>query len=226
MSSNRVSSKFGTRESLNGRTMHEGIDLAVPVGTPIYTNKELTITHATTQTGYGNVVYARDNAGTEYRFAHLDSIPADVKPGAILAPGSQVAYSGVSGVEKDGKPTSTGAHLHYEVRQGGKPVDPLTTIDPATGKPYASNASFDKSGRSLVTSDITKDPNYTPNGTATAPLRSNQDPTGRAPTTRGLKPTPNQSAAETNRLNKTIPNAPPPVIRAPLINPLLQLGDK
>jgi hypothetical protein len=224
MSRDRVTSKVGVRESLNGRTIHDGIDLAVPVGTPIYTNKELTVTHATTLPGYGNVVYARDNLGTEYRFAHLDSIPDNVKPGAVLSPGSQVAYSGISGEEKNGKQTSTGAHLHYEVRQGGKPIDPLTTIDPATGKPYVANASFDKSGRSLVTSDITKDPNYTPNGTASAPLRSNRDPSGRTPTPRSLKPDANQSPAETNRLNNYAP--PPPGIRAPMINPLLQLGDR
>jgi hypothetical protein len=224
MSKDRVSSKWGNRASLNGRTWHDGIDLAVPVGTPIYTNKELTVTQATTQTGYGNIVYARDNAGTEYRFAHLDSIPSNVKPGAVLPPGSQVAYSGISGEEKNGKPTSTGAHLHYEVRRGGKSVDPLTTIDPATGKPYVANASFDKSGRSLVTSDITKDPSYTPNGTSNAPLTPKQDPTGRPPSTRSLKPDTNQSPAETNRLNTYAP--PPPGIRAPMINPLLQLGDR
>ena len=224
MSNERVSSYYGKRETLNGRSWHDGIDLRAPVGTPVYTNKELTVTQATTLSGYGNVVYARDNAGTEYRFAHLDSIPSNVKPGAVLAPGDQVAYSGISGTEKDGTQTSTGAHLHYEVRRGGKSVDPLTTIDPATGKPYVANASFDKSGRSLVTSDITKDPNYTPNGTATAPMTPKQDPTGRPPTTRGLKPDANQSPAETNRLNKYAP--PPPGIRAPMINPLLQLGDR
>ena len=223
----KVTSKYGLRESLNGRTMHDGIDLGVSAGTPIYAQKELRVTHAVNQTGYGNVVYAVDNLGTEYRFAHLDSIPPNVKAGTVLSPGSQIAYSGKSGVEKDNKPTSTGDHLHYEVRRGGKSVDPLITIDPSTGKPYSHNASFSPEGGTLTNSVIAKDPNYTPNGTPWAPLRRTPDPTGRPPpTTRGLKPNINQSQAETNRLKNTISEGLPPTIRAPMINPLLQLGDK
>lgn len=226
----RISSYFGKRETLNGRTQHDGLDFPAPVGSPIYSNKELTVLQSKTETGYGNVVMARDNAGNIYKFAHLDSVPENIKPGAKIQPGEQIAWTGISGVEKDGKQTSTGPHLHYEVIQGKKAVDPLTTVD-TQGQPFVNAVSFSPNGGNLRNTEAKKDPNYTPNGTATAPLRPNQnqdptakDPTGRPPTTRGLKPDVNQSPAETNRLNKYAP--PPPAIRAPMINPLLQLGDR
>ena len=121
----RISSYFGKRESLNGRTQHDGLDFPAPVGSPIYSNKELTVLQSKTETGYGNIVMARDNAGNIYKFAHLDSVPENIKPGAKIQPGEQIAWTGISGVEKDGKQTSTGAHLHYEVIYKGGKVNPV-----------------------------------------------------------------------------------------------------
>lgn len=207
----RVSSYYGPRD-LFGRSFHHGIDYATPIGSPIYANKELTVTFAGSQTGYGNVVYARDNVGTEYRFGHLDSIPAETKVGSTLAPGTKIAYTGNTG-------DSTGAHLHYEVRRGGKSVDPLTTIDPSTGKPYENNATFEPGKPSMRNSTASPAPGYAPKGTVDVPQ------------TRSLnagKPAPqeNQSPAETARLNRAAKPQRPPGIKIPRINPLLRLGDQ
>ena len=60
----RVSSFFGPRE-LFGRSYHQGIDYASPIGSPIYNNKELRVVYAGEQKGFGNVVRAVDSQGTE-----------------------------------------------------------------------------------------------------------------------------------------------------------------
>jgi hypothetical protein len=213
------SSGWGNRK-MNGRTFHHGTDFPAPIGSPVYTNKPLTVTQATVQTGYGNVVYAVDAQGTEYRFAHLDGFAGGIKPGSVIPAGGQVGYTGISGTEKDGSQTSTGAHLHYEVRRGGQSVDPMTTIDPTTGKPYVNNASFAQDGSSLRSSIPKKDPNYKPNGTSTATPESGKADKGRDGT--GKPNTPK----ENEKPNKETPgNTRPQGIKIPRINPLLKLGD-
>jgi hypothetical protein len=184
------------------------------MGSPIYNNKEMKVVFAGEQKGYGNVVRAVDAQGTEYIFGHLDSIPAGTKTNTVLPPGSLIAHTGNTG-------DSTGPHLHYEIRQGNpaKSYDPLTTIDPTTGKSYESNAAFEPGGTSLRNSTAKKDPTYT--------VRGKEQKS--EPVTRGIAPDVNQSAAEANRLNKKSPtlNGPrPPRTVVPRINPLLKLGDK
>jgi murein DD-endopeptidase MepM/ murein hydrolase activator NlpD len=218
-----ASSKYSLMRTVNGRTRpHHGTDYPAELGSPVYTNKELVVESAGVQSGYGNIVVAYDRQGTEYRFAHLDNFADGVKKGTVLAPGAQVGYVGSTGVEKDGTKTSTGDHLHYEIRRNGVSADPETTIDPTTGKPYINNASFEKNnGTSLITSNGKKDPNYTP----TNPAMSSKAPSGtngrdtatkEAPKTRGLG-TPNTGSPPVS--------TKPESIKIPRINPLLRLGD-
>ena len=202
---------------------HYGTDYPADLGTPVYTNKELVVASAdSSQSGYGNMVIAYDRQGTEYRFAHLDDFASGIKKGSVLPPGAQVGYVGSTGIEKDGTKTSTGDHLHYEIRRNGKSADPETTIDPTTGKPYINNASFEKNnGTSLITSNAKKDPNYTPKNppmNSKAPSGTNGRDTAQkdAPKTRGLG-TPNTGSPPVS----TKPNS----IKIPRINPLLRLGD-
>ena len=213
------SSGWGNRK-MNGRTFHHGVDFPAPIGSPVYTNKQLTVTQSTVQTGYGNVVYAVDSAGTEYRFAHLDGFANGVKPGSVIPAGGQIGYTGITGTEKDGTQTSTGAHLHYEVRRGGQSVDPMTTIDPSTGKPYVNNASFARDGSSLRNSTPKKDPNYRPNGTSATPTPSPNTDNGRDGTTKPTTP-----YDKDNKHKETPGNTRPRGIKVPRVNPLLKLGD-
>ncbi|WP_059012985.1 M23 family metallopeptidase [Streptomyces specialis] len=94
---------------------HTGIDFPVSYGTPVRAATDGTIT-TQWHPSYGNMVILTAPDGTETWYAHLDSTA--YTSGSVQA-GTVIAYSGNSG-------TSTGPHLHFEVRPaGGSPVDPL-----------------------------------------------------------------------------------------------------
>ncbi len=114
----RYTSGFGRRW---GR-MHEGIDMAGPVGTPIVAPANGTVIFAGWQSGYGNVVKVRHPTNLETVYGHLSKIR--VKVGQSLSRGDRIGDMGNTG-------RSTGPHLHYEVRVGGSPVNPMTFIKAA-----------------------------------------------------------------------------------------------
>lgn len=118
-SSFRYSSPFGRRW---GR-MHEGVDMAGPVGTPIYATGDGVVSFAGRQSGYGNLVKINHELGTETRYGHLSRIR--VKPGQRVSQGDQIGDMGNTG-------RSTGSHLHYEVRMNGRAVDPMSFIKAAS----------------------------------------------------------------------------------------------
>lgn len=111
----RYTSGFGTRW---GR-LHAGTDMAGPVGTPIYATADGVVTHADWQSGYGRLVKIRHEFGIETRYAHMSRIR--VSKGQRVSRGERIGDMGNSG-------RSTGPHLHYEVRVGGKAVNPMTYI--------------------------------------------------------------------------------------------------
>ncbi|SNT74335.1 Murein DD-endopeptidase MepM and murein hydrolase activator NlpD, contain LysM domain [Paracoccus seriniphilus] len=115
----RYSSGFGRRW---GR-MHEGIDMAAPVGTPIYATGDGVVTFAGRQNGYGNLIKIQHELGVETRFGHLSRIR--VKKGQRVSQGDLIGDMGNTG-------RSTGPHLHYEVRMKGRAVDPMTFIKAAS----------------------------------------------------------------------------------------------
>ena len=97
--------------------MHEGIDLAAPLGTPIYATADGVVTTAGWHNGgYGKLVKVDHGRGIETRYAHLSSIA--VQPGQRVTRGQQVGRMGSTG-------RSTGSHLHYEVRIDGRAVNPI-----------------------------------------------------------------------------------------------------
>ncbi|QFQ88606.1 peptidoglycan DD-metalloendopeptidase family protein [Paracoccus kondratievae] len=114
----RYTSPFGRRW---GRS-HEGIDMAAPVGTPVYATGEGTVIFAGWQRGYGNLIKIQHELGTETRFGHLSKIR--VKVGQKVSRGSLIGDMGNTG-------RSTGSHLHYEVRVNGRAVDPMRFIKAA-----------------------------------------------------------------------------------------------
>ncbi len=107
-----VTSGFGARW---GR-MHEGIDIAVPSGTPVQAAAAGTVIHAGWLGGYGNLVVVDHGNGLSTAYAHNTSIAVAV--GQQVAQGEVLAYSGNTG-------NSTGPHVHFEVRVNGSAVDPL-----------------------------------------------------------------------------------------------------
>ena len=114
----RYTSPFGRRW---GRA-HEGIDMAAPVGTPIFVTGEGVVVFAGWQRGYGNLVKIQHALGTETRYGHMSKIR--VKTGQKVSRGSQIGDMGNTG-------RSTGSHLHYEVRVDGRAVDPMSFIKAA-----------------------------------------------------------------------------------------------
>ncbi len=107
-----LTSYFGWRW---GR-MHEGIDLAVPSGTPVVAAAAGTIIYAGWMGGYGNLVLIDHGGGVATAYGHNTSVT--VGSGQQVAQGQLIAYSGNTG-------HSTGPHVHFEVRVNGSAVDPL-----------------------------------------------------------------------------------------------------
>ena len=106
-----ISSGYGRR----GGKLHAGIDLAVPVGTTVRAAADGTVTFTGASSGYGTAVYLEHAGGLFTRYGHLSR--ASVRRGQDVRRGDQIGLSGNTG-------SSTGPHLHFEVRPGNKAVDP------------------------------------------------------------------------------------------------------
>ena len=96
--------------------MHEGIDIAVPNGTPVVAAAAGTVIVAGWMGGYGNLVVVDHGGGVSTAYGHNTSVAVGV--GQQVAQGQLIAYSGNTG-------HSTGPHVHFEVRINGAAVDPL-----------------------------------------------------------------------------------------------------
>ena len=119
-----LSSSFGwRRHPITGRhSMHEGLDFSAPKGTPIYAASPGVVTVARYLPGYGKTVEIHHGNGLQTRYAHASSI--SVKVGELVTKGQQIARVGSTG-------RSTGAHLHFEVRVAGHPLDPTLFLEEA-----------------------------------------------------------------------------------------------
>ena len=120
----RFTSKFGPRRDpkTGGRRMHKGVDFAAPNGTPLYATADGVVTHAGWSSGYGRLVKIQHEFGIETRYAHMSKLRAKV--GQRVSRGDRIGDMGASG-------RVTGVHLHYEVRVGGKAVNPMIYINAA-----------------------------------------------------------------------------------------------
>lgn len=120
----RFTSSFGFRRDpkTGGRRMHKGVDFAASLGTPLYATADGVVTHAGWQSGYGRLVKIQHEFGIETRYAHLSRLR--VKVGQKVSRGDRIGDMGASG-------RVTGVHLHYEVRVGGKAVNPMIYIKAA-----------------------------------------------------------------------------------------------
>jgi murein DD-endopeptidase MepM/ murein hydrolase activator NlpD len=113
-----LTSLFGKRW---GRE-HEGIDLSAPVGTPVLAAAEGEVLYAGNQVrGYGNMVVLQHAGDMLTVYAHNSVLL--VKTGDRVSLGKPIAKVGSTG-------HSTGPHLHFEVRRGENPQDPLPFLPP------------------------------------------------------------------------------------------------
>ena len=103
------------------RQFHEGIDIAAPYGTEVLVAADGVVTEARRHGGYGNMVLVDHQNGIETLYGHMKRIRVQV--------GQRVSRSDVVGtVGSSGR--STGPHLHFEIIEGGRSVDPLKHYDP------------------------------------------------------------------------------------------------
>jgi murein DD-endopeptidase MepM/ murein hydrolase activator NlpD len=116
----KLTSHFGYRSSPfrgGGLDLHQGIDLAAPVGTWIYAPADGTVLSADwSNNGYGLMISINHGFGLTTRYAHLSETL--VTAGESVIRGQKLAKVGNTG-------RSTGPHLHYETLLGGVPVDPF-----------------------------------------------------------------------------------------------------
>jgi murein DD-endopeptidase MepM/ murein hydrolase activator NlpD len=106
-----ITSGFGMRWG----TMHEGIDIGVPCGTPIHAAASGTVIYSGWADGYGNFVVIDHGNGLATAYGHQSAIYVS---GGSVSQGQTIGAVGSTG-------HSTGCHLHFEVRVNGTPVDPL-----------------------------------------------------------------------------------------------------
>ena len=120
----RFTSGYGFRRDpkTGGRRMHNGTDFAAPLGTDLFATADGVVTFAGWQSGYGRFIKIQHAFGIETRYAHLSKIR--VKVGQKVSRGDHIGDMGSSG-------RSTGVHLHYEIRVGGKAVNPMIYIKAA-----------------------------------------------------------------------------------------------
>ena len=118
-----LTSGYGVRsDPFRGRAaMHAGIDLAGPLGTPIYATADGMVNRAEYNNGgYGNLVELAHGQGIQTRYGHLTR--SVVRAGQRVKRGDLIGYMGSTG-------RSTGSHLHYEVRIDGKAVNPIPFME-------------------------------------------------------------------------------------------------
>ncbi len=117
----RISSRFSRSRLhpvLKVHRPHLGVDYAAPIGTPVRSTGDGTVTDAGYSGGNGRYVKIRHNSVYATMYLHLSKYGKGIKKGTLVKQGQIIGYVGSSGL-------STGPHLDYRFFMNGKPVDPL-----------------------------------------------------------------------------------------------------
>lgn len=117
----KVSSPFGWRLHPIKKTykLHCGIDYKAPKGTPVFSTASGYVSFAGTMSGYGKIVEVNHGYGYKTRYAHLNRIYT--KQGDYVNQNASIGEVGHTG-------TSTGDHLHFEIRLNNKPINPKNHV--------------------------------------------------------------------------------------------------
>lgn len=124
-----ITSGFGRRaDPINGgRGNHKGIDFEANVGDPVLAVADGVISYSASRSGYGNTVEVDHGNGYVTRYAHNSRLVRKV--GELVRAGQEIARAGSTG-------RSTGAHVHFEVWENGRVVNPrkfLSRVSPLKG---------------------------------------------------------------------------------------------
>jgi Membrane proteins related to metalloendopeptidases len=115
-----VTSGYGHRHrpKKGASSFHRGVDVGVPIGTPLFSPADGTVSFIGPRGGYGNVIILDHPGGYQSLYAHNSGFPKGLAKGGKVTKGMQVAISGNTG-------TSTGPHSHYEIMKAGNAFNPL-----------------------------------------------------------------------------------------------------
>lgn len=119
---NKISSNYGWRiHPITGvKTFHDGVDIAVPTGTALYSPVKGKVISSAYSDSAGNMITIENETGWQITFMHMDS--RTVQAGETIEQGQRVGYSGNTG-------NSTGPHLHIRVHDlEGNPINPVFII--------------------------------------------------------------------------------------------------
>ena len=105
------------RGSVHVARHHIGIDYAAPIGTPVVAVADGVVAHQGMSGAYGNLIVLSHAGGYSTYYAHLIEYAEHLRPGSEVRRGTEIGYVGSTG-------RSTGPHLHFEVRQAGRYLDP------------------------------------------------------------------------------------------------------
>ena len=123
-----ISTEFGQIRITNGnpntRRSHNGMDIAVSTGTPVYASNAGRILLAEFLLTTGNTVVIDHGGGLKSIYYHMNSV--DTEAGRIVAQGELIGTVGSTGY-------STGPHLHFETRIGDQPISPSMLLEPNAG---------------------------------------------------------------------------------------------
>ena len=118
----RISSSFGMRTHpiLGYKIQHKGVDFPAKTGTPIPAGADGVIKKIGRNGGHGKYIRIEHNKTYSTAYSHMDAFAPNLKVGSYVKKGEIIGYVGNTG-------RSTGPHLHYEVIQNSKQVNPLKT---------------------------------------------------------------------------------------------------
>ena len=121
LQSYRLTSTFGSRVSpITGtRSQHRGLDLAAPHGSDVYASRSGLVSRIGDDPVYGKYIIIRHDGSWSTLYGHLSQIL--VKNGAIVQSGALIGKVGSTGA-------STGPHLHFEIRENDKAIDPQRVL--------------------------------------------------------------------------------------------------
>ena len=120
----RITSAFNYRRMhpiLGHERAHLATDYGAPSGSPVVAIANGTVTFAGWSDSYGNLVRIKHASGLTSGYAHLSKITAGVRSGHAIKQGELVGLVGQTGL-------ATGPHLHFEMAQNGKPVNPVPAL--------------------------------------------------------------------------------------------------
>jgi murein DD-endopeptidase MepM/ murein hydrolase activator NlpD len=145
----RLSSRYGKRRHpiLGYTKMHRGLDFAAASGTPIYAGGDGTIEVAGTNGAYGRYIRIRHNATYSTAYAHMRRLARGMRRGKRVKQGQVIGYVGTTG-------RSTGPHLHYEILNGGRQVNPMKVKMPSGRKLKGAELARFQETRSKIESEL------------------------------------------------------------------------